>query len=298
MLLLGACAYNDRPYTGPIAPANTSTVFWVDADPACETGFAHMFEDPDDCPALELAIHAGARIDGLSTTKGNTDATTAYDIGKHVAQGRFPVYKGSNDCTDPMVAAFKKAATKNRVTILALGPLTNIATILRCEPTLKGRITEIIFVGGRQPLERFVPNPNWWLRLELKDLNVEVDQSAVVAVLEAGVPLKLVPYKAGRAVILDAWELAFSGTNLPTELLERLQGWHTLSALFLGTGGIMPFDPVAVAYALWPAQFTCKAVEANMAHGRLEVQPKPFSHIEHCLPTNPAQVRAHILKTL
>lgn len=298
LLLLGACTYNGHPYTGPITPANTSRVFWVDADPACGIGFKHLFEDPDDCLALEMLWRNNAKVAGLSTTGGNTLADNAHAIGQQVAAGKFAVYKGSNECTSPMVAAFKKAAAQGKITILALGPLTNIATIVRCEPTLKSRIQEVVFVGSRQPGERFVPNPHWWLRMDLKDLNVETDPDATDAVLRSGIPLKLVPYKAGRAVIINAWEKSVTSVHLPEGLLQRLQEWDTLSSLFLGTGGIMPFDPVAVAYTLWPEQFTCTPVTAAMVGMHLEVQKQPTSHIEHCLPTDPAQVRAHILKTL
>jgi inosine-uridine nucleoside N-ribohydrolase len=145
LLFLGACTSREDgsvPVLAPVAPASS---LWVDADPVCEEGF--VFSDPDDCLAIMMLRQVGVKVRGLSTTGGNARAEVTYRSGYQVA-GNIPFYRGSPACDAPLHRAFSAEASRERITVLALGPLTNIANILRCEPALAPRIREIVFVGG------------------------------------------------------------------------------------------------------------------------------------------------------
>ena len=65
-----------------------------------------------------------------------------------------PVYKGSdlandvgveNDATRALTAALEK----EKLTILAIGPVTNVATVLKHRPDLASQIEEIVFCLGQ-----------------------------------------------------------------------------------------------------------------------------------------------------
>ena len=116
---------------------------WVDTDAAC--GVNDRI-DPDDCFALLALAHArNLRIAGISTVFGNaeldeTDAITRELVAQLSQEGfALPaVHRGSaaaidrSDALSPSLAvsALRAALEKESLTIVALGPLTNIALAL------------------------------------------------------------------------------------------------------------------------------------------------------------------------
>ena len=66
------------------------------------------------------------------------------------------LFRGANSAAErgvktPATAALAAALRERRLTYLALGPLTNLATLLRSEPTLRDRIVRVVFLGGQRP---------------------------------------------------------------------------------------------------------------------------------------------------
>ncbi len=146
-----------------LAPAGAHAVtgrrIWIDTDAACG---ASRTTDPDDCLALLALLKApGFHVVGISTIFGNatievTDRTTR-DLVSLLASEGFPpppVFRGrsssldGNDAVDPTLAenAIRNALTEAPMTIVALGPLTNIAAVLRSRPDLATQVHEMIAV--------------------------------------------------------------------------------------------------------------------------------------------------------
>ncbi len=291
LVLLGACtAHIGAQVHTSVAPSTTGHL-WVDTDLACEDGL--FLSDPDDCLALILLMRARALIVGLSTTAGNAGALVAHRLATRLA-GHLPVYAESASCDSPLLLGFAEAVKHVRVTVLALGPLTNIATILRCKPRLAMQIKEVVFVGGRRPGQRFVPNPQWPWNVELRDLNVEYDLEALRVVLGAGIAIRLIPFEAGHAVPLGFWSTNFIG-SLPDFLTKRLQEWSLTSSVFWGSDGIMPFDPVAAAYTLWTEAFRCERVNLFIKENALEAQDDPKGSATYCTPRDPGAFKKLLL---
>jgi inosine-uridine nucleoside N-ribohydrolase len=126
-----------------------------------------------------------------------------------------------------------------KVTLIALGPLTNVARLLKEHPDARPWIKRLVVMGGsvhsgykgKPPAE-----PEW---------NVKSDVAAAREVLAAGVPLTLVPLDATATV------------QLQKDDRERLFAAHTpltfqVQALYELWGKETPtlYDPVAVATAL------------------------------------------------
>ncbi|GAC1613680.1 MAG: nucleoside hydrolase [Ktedonobacteraceae bacterium] len=99
------------------------------------------------------------------------------------------------------------------LTILCLGPLTNVATALRIQPDLFMAIREIIMVGGTSGL----PFPEW---------NVRSDARAAQIVLGAGIPVKLLGWNITTRCHLRGCDLQKLHTdNSPeTQFLSQLLG--------------------------------------------------------------------------
>ncbi len=273
---------------------------WLDADFACK-GNQPAKADPDDCVAAWLFARRPWQIVGVSTTGGNDTGEVAFHAGLATVTAisqSISIYRGEDSCSSPMVIAFAKvvSASPKEVTYLALGPLTNLATVIRCRPEVALMIKEVVFVGGRRDGQRFKPNPNWVWHLEMRDLNFEVDPSAAREVFALKIPVVMIGFEAGLAVPIHA--SAFAETNIPEYLKERLREWSSLSWVLWGVEGVLPFDPVAVAYVLWPQEFTCEAVITNIKGGNLVVQNVNFSSKTFCTVKDPNQLRAEILTLL
>lgn len=74
------------------------------------------------------------------------------------------------------------AESSEQVTLLATGPLTNIAILLLCAPEIKPKINEIVLMGGACFGGNITPQA---------EFNVFVDPEAAKIVFNAGIPIKM-----------------------------------------------------------------------------------------------------------
>jgi purine nucleosidase len=166
--------------------------------------------DIDDGFALALA-HAepNVQIDMITTVKGNTDVESATNLSLELAQRlgctQVPIYRGaaaplshpgparparpdvgnSNSvglAPHPGYAAVKIAehvmANPGEVTIVAIGPLTNVATAIVLEPRIAAAVKEIVIMGGS-----FLGTTGGSVPAEF---NVWLDPEAAATVLRSG----------------------------------------------------------------------------------------------------------------
>lgn len=262
----------DAPQT--IKPASV----WIDTDPACGDGTP---VDVDDCWALLAAVRSPElAIRGISTVFGHQDGRQVHRVmegvlarlagGQSADPAPFRLHAGSTtrggSAWRPTLAsqALATALEQEPLTILALGPLTNIATLLRHRPDLTERIERIVLVGGKRPGQHFHPGHQWWFRFS--DSNIAHDPDAARIVLYSGVPVTLVPFDlAAKLVVTEAdLERLRDGDGAAKWLSEvsqpGLSFWNTL----LGRPGFHPFDVLAVAYAAMPEHFRCQRIPARI----------------------------------
>lgn len=115
-----------------------------------------------------------AAIAGVSTVFGNasleaTDAITRDLVPKlKPRQGAVPVYRGAEaplteirHTETEAERALIGALEAEELTIVALGPLTNIAAALQARPDLRSRIEKIIAVMGRRPVRWKLMSMHW-----------------------------------------------------------------------------------------------------------------------------------------
>src|SRR5262245_58666785 len=150
--------------------APSRVAVWIDTDPA----IGEPERDVDDGLALVQAFHSPELdIRGVSVVFGNAPLDRGLPIAQRLVHDFGPhalkVFGGAAAATDrshetdasrALAAALR---TGPPLTILALGPVTNIATVLAKHPELSSRITRLIAVAGRRPGQRFTTgttNPN------------------------------------------------------------------------------------------------------------------------------------------
>ncbi len=117
---------------------------------------------------------------------------------------------GAHDPTGGASArtALAQALEAGPLAILALGPLTNLATLLRDRPDLRDNVMRIVAVVGRRrghlfhPVEGGTAPSVFGHGPVFRDFNFAKDPEAAIALLDMRLPLTLVPYEAARDVNL------------------------------------------------------------------------------------------------
>lgn len=274
-LILGCCTFLSG--TAPAAERNV----WIDADPACGLG---KTSDVDDCWAIIAAIRSSRlNVVALSTVFGNVSldkaTATAHSLLESIStlepsRTVPPVYGGA---TGPIrggsviplaVNELETALTERPMTILALGPLTNIAMLLKKRPELAHRIEAIVAVAGQRPGQVFKVGSTPILHFH--DLNVRKDSDAFDTVLRTGVSLHLIPFEVGRQATVTRADLDSlnANGNLDRWIGERSAAWLDFWEGTLGASGFSPFDTLAVAYLAAPQLFSCDAMPAKIIRRR------------------------------
>jgi inosine-uridine nucleoside N-ribohydrolase len=133
------------------------------------------------------------------------------------------------------------------VTLVALGPLTNVAVALERHPDALRRLARIVAMGGAVDVPGNVT--------PTAEFNFHVDPEAAARVLAAGLPLDLVPLDATRQAVLARPALEAALARRPGPLAERVaaftrRGFRVDTAG--GAAGMVLHDPLAVAVALDP----------------------------------------------
>jgi purine nucleosidase len=260
---------------------------WIDTDAACGEGHR---TDPDDCFAiLLLAAGSEAQVAGVSTSFGNaplrqTDRTARALVAMLPGPGAPAVHTGRAEplgSPDPVGRAMGDALSwealpaalaEGPLTIVALGPLTNIAAAFHANPSLRSGITRLIAVMGNRPGHVFHPTegrPGGFLFGHgpvFRDLNLAADAGAAAEIVRLGVPLVLVPYDAARRVEVTRADLdrmrARGGAW--AWVADRARGWLDVWREDVGWEGFYPFDLVGAAFALRPDLFRCAEVPVRV----------------------------------
>ena len=259
---------------------------WIDADPACGQSAT---SDVDDCWALMLALRSPElNIRGISTTFGNTKGETALQVARQAighlgSTTRTPIYEGSHAQGSPewkstqASEAIASLLHQENLTIIAQGPLTNIATVIINHPDLVKNIDRIIMVAGKQPGDLFHPGQQWWFHF--RDFNIRKDTPAAKIVLDSGIPLVLTPFELATKVTIMRSDLdtLASGDKAAQWLRQVSLSWMSFWEDRLHKQGFHPFDALAVGYVTMPDLFDCEILPARIGFS-LFLEPFGLGH--------------------
>jgi pyrimidine-specific ribonucleoside hydrolase len=242
---------------------------WIDTDPSVQRG-AH---EVDDGFALLQVFHSPElQIRGISIVFGNAPLATALPIGQEIVK-RFgpagmPVYSGAAGAQElgtetDASRAIATALKSERLTILVLGPATNVATVLRNHPELSRRIDRIIAVAGRRPGQHFLTGK---ATRPFRDFNFEMDSQAFQVILDSKVPLVLAPWEISSKVWMTQPDLEQLGASNPALDWLTMPAWDWLNfwKKSFDVDGFNPFDTLAVGYAINPKGYRCELLRAKI----------------------------------
>lgn len=231
----------------------------------------------DDAMAIMLAVKSGVLdILALTTVCGNStiENTTrnARFILKILGREDIPIYSGAEkplvrdliqavvhgksglegiDPTNPALLTGNAAAkiislVKNNpeeVTLVTLGPLTNIALAIKKNPKVMSQVKEIIMMGGAINVPG---NKN-----RVAEFNIFVDPDAARNVFDFPVKKTLVPLDACNHVQLDLNDFnQVKNIELRNVLLKMVKPYINNLELDTGVKAALMYDPLTVFYLL------------------------------------------------
>src|SRR2546428_5153204 len=141
------------------------------------------------------------------------------------------------------------------LTLVALGPLTNVALALKQDAAAVGRGGRVVGMGGAAAGPGNVPPP--------AEFNMHVDPEAAHRVLAAGLPLELVPLDATRQAVLPRVGLRAALARSTGLVASRIQAFSERAFRIGhadGEQGMALHDPLAVGVAFDPSLVKWEAV--------------------------------------
>jgi inosine-uridine nucleoside N-ribohydrolase len=207
----------------------------------------------------ECALQAVSIVGGGNTLVAD-GVETATEMLQLCGRDEVPVFPGMGRGSDENAVERSKVfgqladvvlSNEGRCVVVATGPLTNVAVLLRAFPDLVGSIREIVVLGGA-----FTTTGNAG---PLQEANVCADPEAASAVLRSGARIKIVPLEVSQQLAIgqvDAERLEAPGTGLLQQRLAAMVA--PLLAYYrvvFARDGCPIHDPLAVALALRPDLF-------------------------------------------
>lgn len=170
-----------------------------------------------------------------------------------------PVYKGSDLANDlgtenDATIALAQALRKEKLSILALGPTTNIATVIKNHPELAAQIEEIVFCIGRTSGLEFRPGLG---NYPVGDFNFEKDPASMKIILSTDIPLVFSGFECSCSVLLGTIDIdrLKDGDEGDTWVYEQLIPWIERAKKLFGVDGFIPYDTTPLGYFTHPEYF-------------------------------------------
>lgn len=143
-------------------------------------------------------------------------------------------------------------ANPGEVTLMPVGPLTNIALAVELEPRIAQNVAEVILMGGAAMVNGNV-NP-------AAEANIWGDPHAADIVFGAGWPLTMIGLDVTMQIEMSADyldRLKIKGGRTAAFIHDITRFYLDFHKTVHGIESLHTHDPAAVAYALDPTLFTC-----------------------------------------
>ena len=193
-------------------------------------------------------------------------------------------------------------AHPGEITLLAIGPLTNLALALRSAPDIAGLVAEVVVMGGA-----FGTHGKHGNVTPFAEANIHNDPEAADAVLAGEWPVTLIGLDVTTLCVLtnaQASELALFGGEHGQFASDVSRGYAAAYAAYESLDGCCLHDVAAVAYALDPMPFqtrrgaiTVGLDDSRRGETRWDVGDRRAPQ-NVCLSADPAAIVSGFLRTL
>jgi purine nucleosidase len=144
------------------------------------------------------------------------------------------------------------------VTVVATGPLTNVALAIRLEPRIVGRIAELVVMGGSTDFGNDSP---------AAEFNMMCDPHAAQIVFTSDLPVVMFGLNTTHQVIASPQEnaaLRAIGNESSAVFADIMATFESLYLDAYGFAGAAMHDPCTIAYLLDPGIFTFRAMHVEV----------------------------------
>jgi len=143
-------------------------------------------------------------------------------------------------------------AAPGEITLVPVGPLTNIAIAVRKEPRIRDRVREVVLMGGSFTRGNVTP---------AAEFNIYVDPEAAAIVFGAGWPLTMIGLDVthmanATAEVIE--RIGMLGTPLAAAVVGMLGFYRDRQLQEFGTEAPHVHDPCAVARVVKPDLMSCR----------------------------------------
>jgi purine nucleosidase len=151
-------------------------------------------------------------------------------------------------------------SSDGELTVVTIGPLTNLALALRLEPDLVGWVDQVVTMGGAAFVAGNVT--------PAAEANVWNDPEAAEIVLGSGLPITMIGLDVTHQVLADReWldrcaQLGTAAGDLVHRTAPTYMDFHRRTD---GLDGIHCHDVATIAYLLWPDLFETRPLPVRVA---------------------------------
>jgi len=145
----------------------------------------------------------------------------------------------------------KIMAEPKEITLVPVGPLTNIAMALRREPRIAENVREVVIMGGALRVPGNVT--------PVAEFNIYADPHAAHIVFHAGWPIKLVALDVTQKTLLSrerVQALAVNGSRIPLLIQQMVENFLTIFGLPRGISAFQMHDPLCLFASFQPEIIT------------------------------------------
>jgi inosine-uridine nucleoside N-ribohydrolase len=143
--------------------------------------------------------------------------------------------------------------SKEKITIVAVGPLTNIADALQTAPEIGSNIQEIYIMGGALDVDGNVGNSGVGIQNKHAEWNIYIDPVAANIVFKSGIPIILVPLDATKDVPVNRNFYKALDINRKTPAANLVYEMLTANLDFIDSGGFQFWDSLTSAVFTEPS---------------------------------------------
>jgi inosine-uridine nucleoside N-ribohydrolase len=146
---------------------------------------------------------------------------------------------------------------RSKITLICIGPLTNVALALRREPRIADYVHEVVIMGGALRVSGNVT--------PAAEYNIYTDPHAAYMVLHAGWPIRLVTLDVTNVTLLTSEQIARLPDNRVTKFIKHMINYYFHSSAALDNANGFPMhDPLCVGAVLWPELITWEPAHVDV----------------------------------
>ncbi len=267
----------------------------IDTDP----GMGSLGTDPEDGFAILYALGSpGVTVEGITLTHGNVPVSHSWSNANHLLQlaGRpdVPVHAGAHEPRDTEKRALQTSWLNQRegltrlapeltlpestavefltstvadspgeITVVAIGPLTNIAAAIEADDTFAANLDRLVIMGGAATCGGNIT--------PAAEFNIWMDPEAADGVFGSGAPITMVGLDVCHQTSFDTSQvdaLAERGSKLASFAAECSKAWIDIrGAADDGDGSLHLYDSLAVAAAIDPDLVGCRDLLVQIETG-------------------------------